>query len=64
MKVSIPLFSAAVVEKVKNYVMSDPAVLADRSRFIEGWGWDHTIWPIGETPSYVRYEHFCLGLAH
>ncbi|KAF8441416.1 amidohydrolase family-domain-containing protein [Boletus edulis BED1] len=39
------------VALVRDYIVEHPDVYLDRSMFIEGWGWDHTSWPIEEWPS-------------
>ncbi|EJD03014.1 uncharacterized protein FOMMEDRAFT_146742 [Fomitiporia mediterranea MF3/22] len=48
--------STEVVGRVRNYILSHTDILNDSSRFIEGWGWDHTAWPIEKFPSYEELE--------
>ncbi|KAH8119350.1 amidohydrolase family-domain-containing protein [Phellopilus nigrolimitatus] len=48
--------STATVARVKDYILSDSAIYNDNSRFIEGWGWDHTVWPNAEFPSFRELE--------
>ena len=49
----------AAVARVRDYILSHPAVLNDRSSLIEGWGWDHTAWPVEKFPSYVNHNMSC-----
>lgn len=42
------------VERVKAYILADPDILDDKTKFVEGWGWDHTKWLLEEWPTYVR----------
>ena len=32
----------------------DPDILEDKTKYVEGWGWDHTKWLLEEWPNYVR----------
>ena len=41
------------VERVKAYILADPDILDDKTKFVEGWGWDHTKWLLEEWPNYV-----------
>lgn len=41
------------VSRVREYILSDPEVEGDVSRFVEGWGWDHTRWLLSEWPNAV-----------
>ena len=45
-----------VVERVKAYILSHPDVQIDTTRWIEGWGWDQTKWPIAQFPTAVRFN--------
>lgn len=42
------------VARVRGYILSNPDVLNDTSKFILGGGWDHTVWPTTGWPSSVR----------
>ncbi|KIK58361.1 hypothetical protein GYMLUDRAFT_45275 [Collybiopsis luxurians FD-317 M1] len=46
----------AVVNLVKSYILSDPSVYANKSKWIYGWGFDKTRWPVEKWPSYVPFE--------
>ena len=43
------------VERVKAYILADPDIAEDKTKFVEGWGWDHTKWLLEEWPTYVRF---------
>ena len=45
-----------VVERVKAYILSHPDVQIDKTRWIEGWGWDQTKWPMAQFPTAVRLD--------
>ena len=45
-----------VVERVKAYILSHPEVHSDKTRWIQGWGWDQTKWPIAQFPTAVRLD--------
>lgn len=42
------------VARVREYILSNPEIRNDKSKFILGGGWDHTVWPTGGWPSAVR----------
>ncbi|KAH9913457.1 amidohydrolase family-domain-containing protein [Epithele typhae] len=44
------------VERIEAYVLADPDILADTSKPIEGWGWDHTKWSPEHWPTYHAFE--------
>ncbi|OCH90259.1 hypothetical protein OBBRIDRAFT_793498 [Obba rivulosa] len=44
------------VKRVREYILSDPELRDNRSRFVEGWGWDHTKWLLEEWPTYDDLE--------
>ncbi|PCH43503.1 hypothetical protein WOLCODRAFT_75587 [Wolfiporia cocos MD-104 SS10] len=44
------------VSHVKEYILADPELRDDKSKFVEGWGWDHTRWLKEEWPSYEFFE--------
>ncbi|TFK54024.1 hypothetical protein OE88DRAFT_1654482 [Heliocybe sulcata] len=46
----------AAVSLVRRYIESDPDVANDTSKYIEGWGWDHTSWPKQEFPTAADLE--------
>ncbi|KAF9264200.1 hypothetical protein L218DRAFT_1028925 [Marasmius fiardii PR-910] len=39
------------VERVRNYILSNPDVQQNPSKFVLGGGWDHTVWPTSPWPS-------------
>ncbi|KAF9245006.1 amidohydrolase family-domain-containing protein [Melanogaster broomeanus] len=39
------------VALVRDYITANPDIYSDTSKFIEGWGWDHTSWPVEEWPT-------------
>lgn len=39
------------VTRVRNFILSDPDLLNDKTKWIRGGGWDHTNWPLGKMPS-------------
>ena len=47
--------SVATVEIVKQYILNDPEIRDDKSKYIEGWGWDHTKWTPEQWPTAVTY---------
>ncbi|KAG8213763.1 amidohydrolase family-domain-containing protein [Butyriboletus roseoflavus] len=36
---------------VRDYIMEHLDIYHNTSKFIEGWGWDHTSWPVEEWPT-------------
>ncbi|EMD37766.1 hypothetical protein CERSUDRAFT_114429 [Gelatoporia subvermispora B] len=44
------------VKRVKEYILSDPELRSNKSRYVEGWGWDHTKWLLEEWPTYEDLE--------
>jgi len=51
------------VKLVKEYILANPDVKRDKSKFILGGGWDHTAWPSNGLPSAVSScYHPCLSL--
>jgi hypothetical protein len=52
--------SLDAVKFVKEYILSAPDVLSDVTKSIEGWGWDHTVWPGNAWPTAVgaTQSHF------
>jgi len=44
------------VARVKEYVLADPDLSMDRSKFVEGWGWDHTQWLNEHWPTAADLE--------
>ncbi|KAJ8593060.1 amidohydrolase 3 [Rhizopogon salebrosus TDB-379] len=51
----LPLEGGKTVEEtvtlVRQYISNNKDILDDPSKFIEGWGWDHTSWPVQEWPT-------------
>jgi hypothetical protein len=41
------------VKVVRDYILANPDVYDNTSKFIEGWGWDHTSWPVERWPTAV-----------
>ncbi|KAJ4468274.1 amidohydrolase family-domain-containing protein [Lentinula aciculospora] len=39
------------VARVRDYILSNPDIHSDRSKFVLGGGWDHTVWPSGAWPT-------------
>ncbi|KAF5370724.1 hypothetical protein D9758_002094 [Tetrapyrgos nigripes] len=39
------------VQRVRDYINANPDVKADKSMYILGGGWDHTVWPTSGWPS-------------
>ncbi|KAK1220743.1 hypothetical protein PQX77_016450 [Marasmius sp. AFHP31] len=39
------------VVRVRNFILSDEALLNDKSRVVFGGGWDHTVWPNASFPT-------------
>ncbi|KAF9024805.1 hypothetical protein BDZ89DRAFT_988931 [Hymenopellis radicata] len=40
-----------VVKSVGDYILANPDLYNNKSKIVEGWGWDHTIWPEGRWPN-------------
>ena len=49
------------VARVRAYILADPDIVNDKTKFVEGWGWDHTKWLLEEWPTYVRPPHHILS---
>ncbi|KAH7920922.1 amidohydrolase 3 [Leucogyrophana mollusca] len=41
---------------VKQYVLDNADTYNDTSKFVEGWGWDHTSWPVEEWPNADAFD--------
>ncbi|THV06783.1 hypothetical protein K435DRAFT_848853 [Dendrothele bispora CBS 962.96] len=39
------------VKRVRDYILANPDIQTDKSKFILGGGWDHTVWPTSRWPS-------------
>ncbi|KAF9222618.1 hypothetical protein BS17DRAFT_783144 [Gyrodon lividus] len=39
------------VALVRDYITGNPDIYRNTSKLIEGWGWDHTSWPVEEWPT-------------
>lgn len=50
---SVHFFFAETIGLVRDYIMEHPDVYHNTSKFIEGWGWDHTSWSVEEWPTAV-----------
>ncbi|KIJ67588.1 hypothetical protein HYDPIDRAFT_149313 [Hydnomerulius pinastri MD-312] len=44
------------VKLVRQYILSNPDIHGNTSKFIEGWGWDHTSWPVEEWPTAAAFD--------
>lgn len=40
-----------VVMSVRDYIVSDPDINNNKSKLVQGWGWDHTVWSEGRWPT-------------
>ncbi|KZT04626.1 uncharacterized protein LAESUDRAFT_727798 [Laetiporus sulphureus 93-53] len=56
----MPMEDARTVEetvrRVREYILSDPDLKHDKTKFVEGWGWDHTNWERDDWPSFEHLE--------
>ncbi|KAG1742219.1 amidohydrolase family-domain-containing protein [Suillus lakei] len=56
----LPLGSGRTIKDtvalVRQYILDNDDILNDPSKFIEGWGWDHTSWPAEEWPTSDALE--------
>lgn len=56
----LPLEGAKTIEDtvalVRQYILDNNDILNDPSKIIEGWGWDHTSWPVEEWPTSDALE--------
>ncbi|EEB90634.1 hypothetical protein MPER_11133, partial [Moniliophthora perniciosa FA553] len=57
---ALPLDSARsipdAVALVREYILANPDIYSNKSKIIEGWGWDKTIWPVEEYPTAADLE--------
>jgi hypothetical protein len=44
------------VAVVRKFVVSSPDIKNDMTKFVEGWGWDHTSWPIEKWPTAADFD--------
>lgn len=51
---------AETVQRVSTYIESIPELRHNRSKLVEGWGWDHTKWLQTNWPAAVRPLLTCL----
>ncbi|KAI8975925.1 amidohydrolase family-domain-containing protein [Trametes punicea] len=47
---------AETVERVRVYIEADRDIFEDKTKYVEGWGWDHTKWFFEEWPTYHALE--------
>ncbi|KAH9851483.1 amidohydrolase family-domain-containing protein [Lenzites betulinus] len=47
---------AETVARVRAYIIADPDIFEDQTKFVEGWGWDHTKWLLEEWPTADALE--------
>lgn len=52
---SLTLLTEAV-DRVAAYIKADSSLYRNTSQFIEGWGWDHTRWPVEQWPTSAELE--------
>ncbi|KJA23395.1 hypothetical protein HYPSUDRAFT_39875 [Hypholoma sublateritium FD-334 SS-4] len=56
----IPLSEGKTVEKtvsfVRDYILGNADLEGNKSRVIEGWGWDHASWGVEKMPSWEDLE--------
>ena len=45
---------AETVQRIRQYIQSTPVLRHDKTKYVEGWGWDHTKWLQGSFPTAVR----------
>ena len=50
--------------RVAEFIKSNPSINYNRSQFVEGWGWDHTQWPLERWPTSVRLTTVNPGYAN
>jgi hypothetical protein len=48
------------VAAVREYILANPDVQNNMSRYVEGWGWDHTAWK--QWPTAVCILHISGAL--
>ncbi|KAF5389745.1 hypothetical protein D9757_005994 [Collybiopsis confluens] len=46
----------AVVKLVRSHILSEPELHYNKSKWIYGWGFDITRWPVERWPTYVPFE--------
>ena len=51
---SNPLKAATAL--VRQFILSDEDIKQDPSKYLLGWGWDHTRWPEQGFPTAVRHS--------
>ncbi|RDB25349.1 putative amidohydrolase YtcJ [Hypsizygus marmoreus] len=44
------------VARVRNFILSNPDIFNDTSKFIMGGGWDHTVWPTTGWPTAAHLD--------
>ncbi|KAJ3798626.1 amidohydrolase family-domain-containing protein [Lentinula aff. detonsa] len=44
------------VARVRDYILSNADINSDKSKFVLGGGWDHTVWPSGAWPTAADLE--------
>ncbi|KAF9451279.1 hypothetical protein P691DRAFT_699657 [Macrolepiota fuliginosa MF-IS2] len=44
------------VTRVRQFILDNPDVLNDKTKWIRGGGWDHTIWPSSSWPSAAELD--------
>lgn len=49
-----PIALTETVWRVRDYIQSNPKLRTDKTKFVEGWGWDHTKWLQSAFPTAVR----------
>ncbi|KAJ3836255.1 amidohydrolase family-domain-containing protein [Lentinula raphanica] len=44
------------VKRVREYILSNDDIQSDKTKFVFGGGWDHTVWPNGAWPTAADLE--------
>ncbi|TCD59895.1 hypothetical protein EIP91_011218 [Steccherinum ochraceum] len=49
------------VKRIREYVLSEPDIRDNATKYVEGWGWDHTKWPSEKWPTAVDADPILSG---
>ncbi|PPQ71871.1 hypothetical protein CVT24_006887 [Panaeolus cyanescens] len=44
------------VHAIRDYILSNPDLANNKSKVVEGWGWDHASWDVEKWPTYEGLE--------
>lgn len=47
-----------IITRIRSYILAHPDILSDKTRWIQGMGWDQTKWEGGEFPTAVSLRSF------